>query len=258
MTTNARFKLYSVPMPKEKSLVNFIFTEHCEDCLKCHLIDFDIDAIMPFQLATLKSTIKSINTLAPLNKPMIGTVEEINNGDIIVSMVYVDKNSDEYKEFEENNIKNKKLVSIVKRYATSNKLNYVEFWEQTIYPLDMKRTSSDDEFSLFDYILTNINSIHTSMQFISMLQQLTLSTTIPTTKFKMICQSNIINMKNIINMALTETNLKDHINITVESTPNYIIASKDTSIDTSKHIEFLKVLERLGKDPENLVKIMYD
>jgi S-adenosylmethionine/arginine decarboxylase-like enzyme len=54
---------------------------------------------------------KNINTLAPLNKPLVGTVEEIADDTITISMAFIDKDSLEYKLFLEETSKNKVLVS---------------------------------------------------------------------------------------------------------------------------------------------------
>ena len=118
MTSNTQFTFYS-NKPIDKSLVNFIFTEHCKDCFKCYLPDYNLNAIMPFQLATLKNSLKkNINTLAPLNKPLVGMIEEITDDIIIISIAYVDKDSALYKTFEEETIKNKRLVGSVKQYTS--------------------------------------------------------------------------------------------------------------------------------------------
>jgi hypothetical protein len=250
-----RFKLYS-NQPQEKSLVNFIFTEHGKDCFKCYLTDYDIEAIMPFQLATLKNSLKkNINTLAPLNKPLIGSIEEIIDDTIVISIAYIDKESLEYKQFEEMNIKNKRLVSSIMQYTTKNKLNFYDFWKDTIYPIDEKR----NELTLLDYILENIEELQTNNIFDKILSDSLLSITVktshPITKFNMVSLNGVANIKKIISLALEETNTKDLIDINIESSPIYQIISKDFNIDNSYHLSFLEVLEKLGKLPENSIFI---
>ncbi len=249
-----RFKLYH-NSPQDKSLVNFIFTEHGKDCFKCYLPDYDTDAIMPFQLATLKSNLKkNVNTLAPLNKPLIGSIEEIIDDTIIISIAYIDKEALDYKQFEETNIKNKKLVSSVMQYTTKNKLNFYDFWKDKIHPIDKNR----NELSLLDYILENIEEIQSNLLdsiLCNSLQQIIVKNKHPITKFKMVSLNNIENIKKIILLALDETNTKDLLDINLEATPIYQIVSKDFDIDESYHITFLEVLEKLGKLPENSVMI---
>ncbi len=256
----SKFKLYSLDYPEEKSLVNFIFTEHCKDCFKCYLPDYNINAIMPFQLATLKTNVKkNINTLAPLNKPLIGSIEEVIDGTIIVSMAYIDKESKDYKNFEDECMKNKILVRHIKKYATKNNLNYINLWETAIYPIDKKR----ETFSLFDYIINNIDEVtndgHLDIKLLETLKDITFKTTNPITNFKMVSNNGINTIKNAINLALEETNLKDIIEIFVDSTPNYYITNKtdELDFDQNNHLRFLKALEKLGKNPESSVFINY-
>lgn len=237
-----KFRLYHLNTPKEKTMVNFIFTEHMADCFKCHLLDYDVEAIMPLRLATTKNSIKSPKSLAPLNKPMVGVVEEINDDNIIISMAYVDRESDEYKEFETQNDQTKKMVSVVKKYATMNKMNYVEYWEETIYPLDMQRP---DDTSLFDHVFDSIDIL--DAQLVMMLQALAMKRSIQPTHFKMISNSGINNMKKIIEKSLEDTNMRGKISITMETPPNFIISSVDDTIDEKMHMEFKEKLIENGK-----------
>jgi hypothetical protein len=254
-----RFKFYSLDYPEEKSLVNFIFTEHCKDCFKCYLPDYDIDAIMPFQLATLKTNVKkNINTLAPLNKPFIGSIEEVIDGTIIISMAYIDKDSKDYKDFEDETMKNKILLIHIKKYATKNNLNYITLWENAIYPIDKKRNQS----SLFDYIINNMDEVissgHLDIKLLESLKEITFKTTNTITNFKMVSNNGIITIQDTIMKALEETNLTDLIDIFVDSTPNYYITNKkDQDTDPEQHLMFLKALEKLGKNPESSVFINY-
>jgi hypothetical protein len=252
----SQFKLYSSIYPLEKSLVNFIFTEHCKDCFNCYLTDYNVKAIMPFQLATLRTSLKkNVNTLAPLNKQLVGTIEEIIEDTIIISMAYIDKESIEYKTFEEDTIKNKRLTASIKQYTTKNNMNFNKYWEEKIYPLDILREDS----SLFDYINENLDKYNDENYFdeslILSLKQILIKNKNPITKFKMISQSGIESIKTIINKAFEITKKYTDLYIILESTPNYIISSKNPEIQEKDHIEFLKVLEKLGKNPENLVYI---
>ncbi len=244
-----KFKFYNTITPKEKSFVNFIFTEHGKDCFKCYLTDYDMEAIMPFQLATFKSSIKSYNSLAPLNKPMIGTVEEINDDNIILSMVFIDKNSSEYKDFENTNIKNKKLVSCIKQYAIKNKTDYIEIWEHYIYPIDNVRRQKTQDNSLFDFIIDNLEDqmLNFEKDLLDSLQKLNVKNTEIITKFKFVSLEGINMTKQLINQALEETNLKDSIKIMIESTPNYYIKSLNNSTKEDHNL-FLKKLQLLGKN----------
>jgi hypothetical protein len=238
----AHFRFYSNNFPYEKSMVNFIFTKHLENCFECYLPDYNVTAIMPFQLATLKTSLKNkhVNTLAPLNKPFIGTVEEISDDNtIIVSMAYINKESSEYKLFEEENQKNRSLLSCIRKYTTKNNLNFTNYWENIIYPLDEKR----EEISLFDYIIENINDIKNIDKFLlDLIKDITVKNTNPITKFKMVSSNGIQDIKDSINKALYDTNMYNILDITLETPPIYTISSKDYDITTEDHSRFLETL----------------
>ena len=238
-----KFRLYHINTPKEKTMVNFIFTEHMSDCFKCYLTDYGVEAIMPLHLATTKTSIKSPKSLAPLNKPMVGIVEEINDDNIIISMAYVDKDSDEFKDFETTNDQTKRMVSVVKKYATMNKRDYVEYWEQTFYPIDMSRP---DDTSLFDHVFDSIDML--DQQLVMMLQALMMKRTVAPTRFKMISQSGVMNVKRTIDAALDATGLRGKISIVMDTPPQFIITSNDDTIDETHHTTFKEKLLEIGKE----------
>ncbi len=249
MTTIHSFKFYSVPNPTEKSYVNFIFTNRIDNCFECFLTDYNKKALMPFHLATQKSNLKNknINTLAPLNKPLIGTVEEIIDDTIIVSMAFIDENALDYKLFIEESSKNKLVISSVKRYTTKNNIDYVNYWEQHIYPIDRQRLDEEDEFSLFDYILKT-KTVETSI--LDYLQRSETKTIIPNMKFKLVSTIGINNIKHMIQLALNNTNTTDILDVNIESSPNYYVSSKTTT-DFSYHNKFLQELQKLSNNIDN-------
>lgn len=256
MTTIHEFKFYSLTNPNEKSLVNFIFTKRIDNCFECFLTDYNKKAIMPFHMATQKSNMKNknINTLAPLNKPLVGTVEEINDDTITISMAFIDKESLEYKLFLEETSKNKVLASNIKKYTTKNNINYIDYWERIIYPIDRMRMENN-EFNLFDFILNNIDIIdNLDKSILDSLQSMNLKTNMPNIQFKLVSTKGIINTKKMIELALNMSNTTDILQVNVESAPNYYVSSKET-IDYTHHNKFLKALENLAKNLENGIYI---
>ncbi len=243
------FKFYSLTNPNHKSLVNFIFTNRIDNCFECLLTDYNKKAIMPFHMATQKSNLKNknINTLAPLNKPLVGEVEEINDDTIIISMAFVDKTSLEYKLFVEESSKNKLVISSVKRYTTKNNINYISYWEEHIYPLDEERLNEEEIVSLFDYIL-KVGKLDISI--LDYLQDADTKTVIPNMKFKLVSTTGCGNIKRILQLALNNTQTNEILDVMIESAPNYYVSSKLTT-DFTYHKKFLQELEDLSKDPEN-------
>ena len=215
MTSINDFKFYSITAPGQKSLVNFIFTNRIDNCFECLLTDYNKKAIMPFHLATQKSNLKnkSVNTLAPLNKPLIGEVEEINDDTIIISMAFINKESLEYKLFVEESSKNKLIISSVKRYTTKNNINYISFWEQHIYPIDMERNHQDEHVSLFDYIL-KVGKLDAAI--LDYLQECDTKTTLLNIKFKLVSTNGCNNIKQMIKQALINSNTTDILDVNVE------------------------------------------
>jgi hypothetical protein len=259
MSSIKEFKFYSLTIPNHKSYVNFIFTDRLDNCFECFLTDFNKKAVMPFHMATQKSNMKhkNINTLAPLNKPLIGIVEEILDDVIIVSMAFIDKESIDYKLFLEETSKNKVLAINVRKYTTKNNLDYNTYWEKVIYPIDKMRLETN-EFNLFDYILNNVDIIsqdgNLDKSIIETLSNINLKTAIPSIKFKLVSTNGIDNIKKMIDTALDISNTKDVLEVMIESAPNYYVSSKETS-DTSYHHKFIGALENLAKNLENNIYV---
>ncbi len=261
MSSISEFKFYSVRNPNQKSYVNFIFTNRLDNCFECFLTDFNKKAVMPFHMATQKSNMKhkNINTLAPLNKPMIGIVEDIIDDTIIVSMAFIDKGALEYKLFLEETSKNKVLAINVRKYTTKNNIDYISYWERVIYPIDRMRMETN-EFNLFDYILNNIDTIsqegNLDKSIIETLSTINVKTTIPNIKFKLVSTNGVENIKKMIDMALEISNTTDILDVMIESSPNYYVSSRETT-DTIPHKKFITALENLSKNLENNIYISY-
>ncbi len=259
MSSINEIKFYSLINPIERSYVNFMFTDRLDNCFECFLTDFNKKAVMPFHLATQKSNMKhkNINTLAPLNKPLIGIVEDIIDDTIIISMAFIDKGSLEYKLFLEETSKNRALAIKVKQYTAKNNINYSDYWERVIYPIDKMRMENN-EFNLFDYILNNIDIIgkegSIDKSILDALQSMSLKTVIPNIKFKLVSSTGIDNLLKMITTALEISKTKDILEVMVESAPNYYVSSKETT-DISHHKKFLSALENLAKNLENNIYI---
>lgn len=260
MTSLNDFRFYNSINPMHKSYVNFMFTNKLDNCFECHLTDFNKKAVMPFHMATQKSNMKhkSINTLAPLNKPLVGIVEDIIDDTIIVSMAFIDKQSLDYKLFLEETSKNKILTINIKKYTTKNNINYNDYWEKSIFPIDKMRTETDNEFNLFDYILNNVDSIseegYLDKSILDTLTSINLKTVIPTIKFKLVSTNGIENIKKMLDIALTKSNTKDILEVILEASPNYYVSSKETT-DTTPHEKFIAALEDLAKNQENNIHV---
>ncbi len=257
MSSIKEIKFYSLTNPNQRSYVNFIFTDRLDNCFECYLTDFNKKAVMPFHLATQKSNMKhkNINTLAPLNKPLVGIVEDIIDDTIVVSMAFIDKEALDYKLFLEETSKNKVLAINVRKYTTKNNLNYNDYWESVIYPIDRMRMETA-EFNLFDYILHNIDNLSIDKSILDTLVNINMKTSIPNIKFKLVSTDGIDNIKTQINKALEISNTKDILDVMIETPPNYYVTSNKTT-DTTQHKRFLVALENLSKNLENNIYFNY-
>lgn len=130
-------KLYNCK-PNIGDYINFIFTDHRENYLMCKLVDYDLNAIMTFQCLTNKKKIKSIKSLAPLNKPMIGIIENIDDNNIELNLINVNVNEDAYKDFSLLNQNNHVLKKLINKYIHTISNNLDEIMEKYIYNINEK------------------------------------------------------------------------------------------------------------------------
>ena len=122
--------------PKIGEYVNFIFTEHKDNYLCCKLTDYNLDCIMTFQCLTNKKKIKSLKSLAPINKENIGIIENIDNENIELNLTNVNKNSDDYYNFLKLNQSNHVLKKKINQYIHKYDKNLYYVLENYIYTLD--------------------------------------------------------------------------------------------------------------------------
>jgi translation initiation factor 2 alpha subunit (eIF-2alpha) len=168
-------------------------------------------------------------------------------------MAFIDKEALEYKLFLEETSKNKVLSINVRKYTTKNNLNYNDYWEKVIYPIDRLRMETN-EFNLFDYILNNIDTLskedNLDKSILDTLTNINMKTSIPNIKFKLVSTNGIENIKNMIDLALNISNTKDILDIMIETPPNYYVTSTKTT-DISNHQKFITALDNLSKNVEN-------
>ena len=127
-------KLYNYK-PKIGEYVNFVFTEHKDNYLCCKLTDYALDSIMTFKCLTSKKKIKSLKSIAPLNKDMIGIIENINDDNIELNLINVNKNSTEYENFVKLNQDNHNLRKYLNQYTHKYNKNLESVLNEKIYTL---------------------------------------------------------------------------------------------------------------------------
>jgi hypothetical protein len=251
------FKLYAHPLPERKSYVNFEFTERQEHSLICRLIDYDLSASMPFQYLTRKKRIKSLNKMTPLNKPMIGTIEEINDDDIIISIAYIEPESESYLKFKEETMNNNFLRRLFVRYSRKNGIDEDELWKEYIYPLDIKRLEESDQY-LYEYIFKNYQDLEMNPELKSFLAEQFLSKekdSLDKTNFKMVSVCGVYPMKQLLEKTLTEMNI--NCDIFLDNCPNFVISSRDSKTKKEDHKLFLTKVDEELKSNELQIYLSY-
>lgn len=243
MTTE--FKFFAHSLPNEKSYINFEFTERQEHSLSCRLVDYNITATMPLQFLTRRKKIKSINKMAPLNKPMIGWVEEVTSTDIILSIAYLEPESEHYQKFQEENANNKFLHNVFKRYSKKFNKDLVELWEKYIHPLDLERVE-DNKLNLYDYFLTKYKDKNWGDLSTYLLEQIETkkASELLTTNFKLVSIEGIDKVKELFNDLLNNSNL----DVYLDNCPNYQLVSKETDVNKEEHENFMKLLNQKIND----------
>lgn len=228
--------IYKNLLPKEKTYVNFIFTERKEHSLSCLLVDYRINAIMPLNQLTRKKKIKSLNKLTPLNKHLIGWIEEINSTDIIISLAFVDKDCDLYKNFIKENSKNDALKTLITRYSYKNNLNLSNFWSKVFNSIELDKLQT----SLYDYFFENLDSLNLDNDFKTFAKDLLNKNNKKnylTTDFKLVSNIGLNELKNILTSILKECNLD--CDIKLDNCPNYKLISNNSEIKKEEHNIFI-------------------
>jgi hypothetical protein len=210
-------KLYNFK-PNIGDYVNFIFTEHKDDYLCCKLVEYDLDCIMTFKCLTSKKKIKSIKSLAPLNKEMIGIIENIYSDNIELNKINVNINSDDYKIFTENNQSNHVLKKYINQYIHKYDKDINFILEKYIYTLDHtcnyleQIINSDMNIDLYTFIKNNFKSSEKKSNEL---------------KLKISCYGDINNLIKLFDETKQDTdqdNNKD-INIIQSNLSEYIVSS---------------------------------
>lgn len=240
-------KIYGKNLPKPNTYVNFVFTDRNEHILSCVLTDYGIDAIMPLSLLTTRKKIRSINKLSPLDKPMIGFVDNIDDGVVTLSLAYNDPDSDLYKQLLDDNVYLHELRKKINQYSHINNIPSYTILEKYIYPLDKERVENNSSDNLYMYIVNNISKqfddnfsnffLESYKEFIST------DSRVFETKFKFISTGGINHTRQIFSKLLEKYS---NLNVNIISTPEYRIFSQDTVKNRESQQQFIDELKEIS------------
>ncbi len=251
------FRLYGTNIPEKGEYVNFIFTQRNENDITTFLTDYRIEGFMTYTEATSKRRVRSWNKITPLNKIMIGYVEEIIKlkGSTIIrlSRAYIDINDKGYKKLEKYNSENKKLLTIFKKYCHYNKLEIKDFWVDVIHQIDNKRREKS-ELSLYEYIKENSEILkeHINDEYYDDIVKDFSFVYKPknyTSRFGIICNGGVSEVKEILTTLFSE--IEYEFSLKIENTPYYIFETKSSDTTEETHKDFIEKLLELSKSTKS-------
>ena len=209
-------KLYNFK-PRVGEYINFIFTEHKDDYLSCKLTDYDLDCIMTFQCLTSKKKIKSLKSLAPLNKEMIGIIENIDNDNIELNLININKNSDNYNDFLKLNQDNHVLKKYINQYIHKYKKDINNILKNYIYIMELESSylnqivDSNVENEFYNFIKNNFKSNEIKSNEL---------------KLNIKCYGDINNVIKLLDETIEQSNLND-LNIIQSKLSEYSVSSNN-------------------------------
>ena len=172
----SKIQFYSESNPTENELVLVEFITKNNDFFDARLLEYEYRAIMSVQDATKKWKVSSWNKIVPLNKPMVATVEEVDERANVVrlSICYLYDGTTETPDKVQEKLmihfnENKIFEGFIKSLCIVNDYNYDEVWTEFGHYIDRLRREYNDEegenVSLWDYFFE-----HFENQLISHLQ----------------------------------------------------------------------------------------
>lgn len=210
-------KLYN-NIPNIGEYINFIFTDHKDNYLICKLVDYELDCIMTYKCLTSKKKIKSLKSLAPLNKEMIGIIENIDNNNIEINLININKNTEEYELFLKNNKKNNILKVLINQYSHKFNININKIIEKYLYNIKL------ENITYLDYILkTEIKN-----DFYNFIKKNTKNDINKKNKLKVNikCYNDINNVIKLFDDTINMSNIND-INIIQSKISEYLVTSNN-------------------------------
>lgn len=252
------FQIYHNSIPELNELVLIKFTKKHETHFEGELIEYNFTAIMSYNDATKKKKVYNWNKIVPLNKIILGKIENvIEESNIVqVSIAYNDKDE------QINLTDNKLLISLIKKICYINKLDFIEFWETIIYPIDKLRKEQNIN-NLYKYFKDNldlsiklINDKYDNKEIINSIND-NLKESIQKIKSK-IGLISINGLKDTLNIiTLVTKNQEWDYQFKYDTTPYYILESSNTTSSIENHETFIHSLNTLAIQNKIFTKVEY-
>jgi hypothetical protein len=256
------FQIYHNSAPELNEIVLIKFTKKCNTHFEGELIDYNYNAIMSYNDATKKKKVYSWNKIIPLNKIMLAKIENVieESSIVQVSTAYNNKDTkEEMKQFLDNKI----LIALIKKICNSYKLNFIEFWESIIHPIDKKRKMLNID-NLYNFFKDNLdllselinNKYENSKEIINFINN-----NIKDSTFKIKSKIGLISingLKTTLNIIseITKTQEWDY-QFKYDTTPYYILESNSNNSSLENHEDFINNLNSLATQNKIFTKIEY-
>lgn len=232
--------------PKEKEIVQVIFTERNDIYASGYLVDYNCDVVMDIENVIKRKKRKlSVNKVIPINKIVVAVLEDFdkNKKTGTVDISYISRDDTEHIEKFKNNFK---LKNSLFHICEVQKISFTDFWQTVVYPFI--KTCNNGEY--LDFFIKHYNELDLNDDIKTMIKE-RFETEINNIRYKK--NVSIVSTGGVeLVKKLFDDTIVDFSNITIRyiSTPNYLIES-----DNEEQLNnFVNVL--VTNKPENVfVKI---
>jgi translation initiation factor 2 alpha subunit (eIF-2alpha) len=256
-----KFQIYHNHVPEINEQVLVKFTKRNNTHFEGELLEYDFSAIMSYNDATKKKKVYSWNKVVPLNKTLIGKVENIYEDNNCIQLSIVCNDLEDLKPFNDLKI----LISIIKKITYKLKINFTEFWEKIIHPIDKERKSLGEN-NLFLYFKENMESVNNLIllnyeNYEEIINSI--NSNISTNNYSIISKIGLISLEGIECIKNTILNIIQDpeenwiYTLKYDSTPYYILESNSENSTTENHNRFIEKLNKLAIKNKIFTKVEF-
>lgn len=236
------YKIYKNTL-KTGQIVSIVITDNKQShSLPIQIIDYGIEGFIPVNSLTKKKRIRNINRVAPMKKILPAKIES-NTGTIILTRLNINKDSDEYIEWQNGMYGSHKIRSLIK-FMNTNDIKYITIFEQIIYPL---QENWDNKENLFDHMKNNFKKLELDENISKLLFKFMDNTNHVKkieykTKFGLVATNSIEEMVEMITPVVMKY---PKLSVVVDTFPYFLINSDSFNSKEEDHVNFLNDLNSI-------------